>query len=477
MRVPPAAGLSIAIVVVALAAFPVRGAEGNRPPNFVILFIDDLGYGDIGPFGSKLNKTPNLDKMAAEGMKLTSFYAAPVCSPSRASLMTGCYFKRVSVPQVYFPASPAGLNPDEQTLAELLKERGYETMCIGKWHLGDQPQFLPTRQGFDHYFGLPYSNDMIPERAGESAKTAKNAKNAKQNAKQKANVERISKYPPLPLLRDEHVIRTLKPEDQDNLVEWYTDEALKFLKEHKSAEKPFFLYVAHSAVHWPHHPGPNFRGKNPHGPYSDWVEEVDWSCGKVLDAIRDLGLGENTMVLFTSDNGGTPYASNAPLRGFKASTWEGGMREPTIALWPGKIPAGSACDAVTSEIDVMPTFVKLAGGKMPADRIIDGKDILPLLKGESRQSPHEAFFYYRGNNLEAVRSGDWKLQLPATLYNLAKDIGETTDVAKEHADVVKKLQDYAAKAAADMGNGGPGPGCRPAGHVENPKPLTPKDNP
>jgi len=453
----------LCLVIAGVAA--AQEKRGARPPNFVLLFIDDLGYGDVGPFGSKLTKTPNLDAMAAQGLKLTSFYAAPVCSPSRASLMTGCYPKRVGIPRVLFPVENIGINAAEHTLPELLKERGYATMCIGKWHLGDQDEFLPTRHGFDHYFGLPYSNDMTPERAGEAA--------AGKNGKKNANTGRISKYPPLTLIRDETPIQVIKLPDQDRLVEMYTDEAVTFLREQKDrhSDKPFFLYLAHNAVHAPHHPGAKWRGHSGHGVYNDWVEEVDWSCGKVLDTIRELGLSDDTLVLFTSDNGGTRSASNAPLRGFKASTWEGGMREPTIALWPGKVPAGAACDAVLSEIDILPTFVKLAGGQVPTDRKIDGTDIWPILSGQSKKSPHEAFFYFNVNNLEAVRSGEWKLKLPGTLYNLDKDIGETTDVAKDHPDVVKRLQGYASAMDGDLGEHDAGPGCRPPGKVEHPKPL------
>ncbi len=431
-----------------LAAAPARAADR---PNLVLILIDDLGYGDIGPFGSKLNRTPNLDRMAKEGMKLTSFYACPVCTPSRAQFMTGCYAKRVSLPNVLFPVAAVGLSKDEHTLPGLLKKQGYATMCVGKWHLGDQPPFLPTRHGFDHYFGLPYSNDMGPA-ADKPAKPDKPVR------------------PPLPLLRDETVIETVSPEGQNKLTERYTEEAIKFLKEHKDG--PFFLYLAHTAVHVPLHPGDAFRGKSKNGKYGDWVEEVDWSVGQVLDALRDLKLDDRTLVLFTSDNGGTKQASNAPLRGFKFSTLEGGMREPTIARWPGKIPAGTSCDAVTANLDVLPTFVKLAGGEVPKDRTIDGKDVWPILSGTSRESPHEAFYYFDSNRLKAVRSGPWKLDLiDGKLYNLDTDIGETTDAAADHPDVVKKLREYVEKMDADLGQQKLGPGVRKPGHVADPKPL------
>ena len=448
------------------AAAAAAGAAEKSPPNLVVILIDDMGYGDIEPYGSKVNRTPNLIRMAAEGMKLTSWYAAPVCTPSRAQMMTGCYAKRVSLPNVIGPAAAVGISAEERTVAQLLKDRGYATMCIGKWHLGDQPEFLPTRHGFDKYLGLPYSNDM-------GAKV------------------------PLPLVRDEKVIEA--PAEQDKLVATYTDEAVKFIT--ASKDKPFFLYFPHTAVHVPINPGKAFEGKSANGRFGDWVEEVDWSVGRVLGALRELKLDSRTLVIFTSDNGpwlikGKDAGVAGPLRGGKGSTWEGGMREPTIAWWPGKIAAGTACDAPVSEVDVLPTLVKLAGGEVPAGRVIDGKDIWPLMAGQTKESPHEALFYFKSNNLEAVRSGPWKLAIvnqgagtgqakakakdaPAeaaqpftpALYNHDADIGETTDVAAQHPDVVKRLQEYVARMDADLGAKGAGPGVRPSGRVENPKPL------
>lgn len=435
-------------------------------PNFVVILIDDMGYGDIGPFGSKLNHTPNLDRMASEGMKLTSFYGAPVCTPSRAQILTGCYAKRVSLPDVIFPACPIGLNLKEHTVADLLKAQGYATMAIGKWHVGDQPEFLPTRHGFDHFFGLPYSNDMEPTT----------------NAAGK-----VSAYPPLPLLHDKHVIEA--PVDQDTLTVRYTDEALNFITENRS--HPFFLYLAHTAVHVPLHPGAAFRGKSGNGLYGDWVEEVDWSVGRVLATLKQLNLDTNTLVLFTSDNGpwliqGRNGGVAGPLRGGKATTWEGGMREPAIALWPGKVAANTVCDAVASEMDVLPTFVALAGGEVPADNKIDGKNIWPLLSGQSQTSPHDALYYFNGLRLQAVRSGSWKLAIapqgtgrgkgaPARatfdkprLYNLDTDIGEKTDVASEHPEVVARLQGLIRQMDADLGRNNNGPGVRPPGRVDHP---------
>lgn len=464
-RVLPLVAAAGAVTFQSLSAQPALPSK----PNFVVILVDDMGYGDIGPFGSKLNHTPNLDRMAREGMKLTSFYCAPVCTPSRAQILTGCYAKRVSLPDVIFPACPIGLSPKEHTVADLLKAQGYATMAIGKWHMGDQREFLPTQHGFDHFFGLPYSNDMG---------TRPNANG------------RESKYPPLPLLQDKKIIEA--PVDQDTLTARYTRQALEFIAMNR--EHPFFLYLAHTAVHVPLHPGAAFRGKSGNGLYGDWVEEVDWSVGRVLDTLKKLNLETNTLVLFTSDNG--PWLVQekdggvaGPLRGGKATTWEGGMREPTIAWWPGKISANAVCDAVASEMDVLPTFVRLAGGKVPSDNKIDGTDIWPLLSGQTQTSPHDVLYYFNGLQLQAVRSGPWKLAIasqgtgrgrgpmtPATfdkprLYNLDTDIGERTSVASEHPEVVMRLQGLIRDMDADLGRNGNGPGVRPPGRVENPRML------
>ena len=473
-----------------------HAADLPPKPNFIIINIDDMGYADIGPYGSKLNRTPNLDRMAKEGRKLTCFYAAPVCSPSRASLMTGCYPKRtLPIPHVLFPASAVGLSPAEPTVAELLKEAGYATACIGKWHLGDQPEFMPRRRGFDYYLGLPYSNDMGP--AGDGSKSSlgdpipqrKNAPGAAA-APGAPDTGRTGGQPPLPLVENEKVIARVRQDEQQGIVERYTTAAVKFIGENK--DHPFFVYLPHNAVHFPLYPGKAFQKKSANGSYGDWVEEVDWSVGQVLDAVRELKLDDRTLVLFTSDNGGTPRAVNAPLRGFKDSTWEGGMREPTIAWWPEKIPAGTTTDEITGMMDVLPTFVKLAGGKLPADRKLDGGDIWPLLSGApGAKSPHDVFYYYRGLRLEAVRSGPWKLRLagvadggaakkdagPAKpqLFHLGNDIGETTDVAGANPDVVKRLQALAESTKDDLGLDGIGPGCRTLGRSPNPKPLIAPD--
>lgn len=449
--------------VLLLSPLPAFAADAPRlpeKPNFVVIFIDDMGYGDIGPFGATKQRTPQLDRMAREGMKLTSFYAAPVCSVSRAQLLTGCYGARVSVPGVFFPAGKNGLHPQEVTVAERLKERGYATQIVGKWHLGDQPEFLPTRQGFDHYLGIPYSNDM--------------QKAAKAGGKV------------VPLVRDEKVEELMTDEQQSTLVERYTNEAVGFIR--ASQDRPFFLYLPHNAVHTPIHPGAAFAGKSANGRFGDWVEEVDWSVGRVLETLRELKLDERTLVLFTSDNGpwlirGADGGSAGPLRGGKGSTWEGGMREPTIAWWPGKIRAGTVNDTVAGTIDVLPTLVQLAGGTVPAEPLIDGRDISPLLLTESKVATREAHFYFKGYALDAVRQGPWKLALNAQadgmeaaaktannqprLYNLDAEIGEQTDVATQHPEIVAKLQALAAKQAAELA-GATAPGRRPAGAVEHP---------
>ena len=463
---------SIALCLSLLAALTaLHATAAPAQPNLVIIFIDDLGYADIGPFGATKQRTPSLDRMAREGMKLTSFYAAPVCSVSRAQLLTGCYGARVSVPGVYFPAQANGLNPAEFTIAERLKEQGYATMCIGKWHVGDQPEFLPTRQGFDRYFGIPYSNDMQKK----STQTG----------------ERV-----VPLLRDDKVAELLTDEQQSRIVERYTDEATGFIRANK--DKPFLLYLPHTAVHTPIWPGEKFRGKSANGRFGDWVEEVDWSVGRVLDTLRELKLAERTLVVFTSDNGpwlvkGPDGGSALPLRGGKGSTWEGGVRVPTIAWWPGKIAPGSVCDAVAGTIDLLPTAVALAGGTVPAQPVIDGRDLSPLLFGKTKESQREAHYYFAGYNIQAVRQGPWKLAIAAQprsmgqntdpdasgnaprLYNLNQEIGEQTNLAAKHPEVVAKLQSLAAKMTAEIGGKEPA-ARRPAGVVENPKTLYPTED-
>ena len=417
-------------------------AGGGRPPNFVVLFADDQGYQDLGCFGSPDIKTPRIDRMAAEGMKFTDFHvAASVCTPSRAALLTGCYPQRVDLPLVLFPQDNVGLDPGEITMAELLRAQGYATACIGKWHLGHLPPHLPTRHGFDHYFGLPYSNDMHPPNKARN-------------------------YPPLPLMQGEEVIET--DPDQGLLTERYTEEAVRFIEQ--NAGRPFFLYLPHTMAHTPLAASDRFRGKSARGPYGDAIETIDWSTGEILDALARLGLDENTLVIYTSDNGPAgirrPNGGRAlPLRAGKATAFEGGHREPCVVRWPGRIPAGSTCDAFCSTMDLLPTFALLSGSRAPRDRKIDGHDIRPLFFGQSGDSPYEYFYHYLGGRLRAVRSGDWKYFPPydyqrnnrrynreAMLFNLREDISETNNVKDANPEVVARMEAAAERMRGELGD-------------------------
>lgn len=463
--------LLIMAAVVAIGLRSMAADEKTPRPNMVIIFIDDLGYGDIGPYGATKQKTPHLDRMASEGMKLTSFYAAPVCSVSRAQLLTGCYGARVSVPGVYGPGSKNGLHLEEWTIADRLKPLGYATACVGKWHVGDQPEFLPTRQGFDQYLGIPYSNDMQRPAAGSEQRV-------------------------VPLVRNDKVQELLTDEQQSRIVERYTDEAVKFIRDHKAS--PFFLYLPHTAVHTPIWPGDAFRGKSANGRFGDWVEEVDWSVGRILDTLRELRLDKQTLVVFTSDNGpwlikGADGGSAGPLRGGKGSTWEGGVRVPTLAWWPGRIAPGTTSKAVAGTIDLLPTAVSIAGGKLPDEPVIDGRDLSPLLWGQTQDSPREAHYYFSGYNLQAIRQGPWKLALAPQpesmgkgtsgdavknprLYNLDEEINEQTDLAEKHPEIVARLQKLAEKMSAEIGGNLP-TARRPPGSVERPATLYPSEDP
>ena len=438
----------------ALATLPLAGTIRDETPaaggpNFIIIFTDDQGYGDLGCFGSKTIRTPRLDKMASEGMKFTSFYAQTVCGPSRAALMTGCYPLRVAKRKNQVDIHPY-LHSKEITIAEVLKSAGYATACFGKWDLAGHtqrkydPSLLPTRQGFDYFFGTPTSNDSVVN-----------------------------------LLRNEKVIE--KRADMNTLTKRYTDEAIKFITANKA--KPFFVYIPHTMPHTRLGASKQFKGKSKRGLYGDVIEEIDWSVGRILDAVKDLSLDDNTYVLFFSDNG--PWeikkahgGSAGPLRGAKTSTWEGGVRVPCIMRAPGKIPAGKVCDEIASTMDMMPTLAGLAGSKAPDDRSIDGNDIADLMHGKpNAKSPTKAFYYYAHMHLQAVRSGKWKLHLPRPakppwappwawhikpedvikipkpmLFDLEADIGEKMDVADKNPEVVARLLKLANWARGDIGD-------------------------
>ena len=455
-----------------LASVLTAGSGSLSPaatPNFVVVFIDDMGYGDIEPFGSTINRTPHLSQMADEGCKLTSFYVAcAVCTPSRAALLTGCYPMRVglatgSAHVVLFPGDVHGLNPDELTIAEILKTRGYKTGCFGKWHLGDQPQFMPTAQGFDHYFGIPYSNDMWPPLLTFDC-------------------------PRLPIVRNGRVVdEVVDMEDQASLCRRFTEEAQAFIHRHK--DEPFFVYLPHAFVHHPRAGRTEFAGGVPPNDFSAFehdermrqrtkaqIEEIDWSVGQILQTLRDLELDENTFVIFTSDNGGARGCVNAPLRGGKGSQFEGGMREPTIAWWPGTIPAGSVSDELLTTMDLLPTFAELAGAEVPQDRVIDGHSIASVLKGEpGAKSRRDYFFYYGKKNLRAVRGKRFKLFANGELYDLVNDISESTDVANKHPDVVQRLTAALDVARRDLGDGEQlGENVRPVGIAINTRTILPR---
>jgi arylsulfatase A-like enzyme len=424
-------------------SMPLFAAEKPaQKPNFVIIFCDDMGYGDIGCYGHPTIRTPHIDRMAAEGQKWTDFYVgASVCTPSRAALLTGrlpirsgmCSDKR----RVLFPDSARGLPANEVTIAEALKPQGYATGCIGKWHLGHLPQYLPTNNGFDSYFGVPYSNDM-DRVAGEG---------------RAAFFDPKVEYWNVPLMRNEQIVE--RPADQNTLTKRYTEEAVRFIEQNQ--DRPFFLYLAHTMVHVPLFVSDDFRGKSPRGLFGDAVEEIDWSVGRVLGTLRREGLAENTLVVFTSDNG--PWlsydqhgGSAGLLREGKGCTYEGGMREPCIMWWPGTIQPAVIHD-LGATMDLLPTILSLAGAEVPSDRVLDGFDLRPVLAGTGH-SPRDTVFYYRGVQLYAVRKGPYKAHFitqspygkdqpvshdPPLLYHLGHDPSEKYDIAKAHADVIAEI--------------------------------------
>jgi arylsulfatase A len=456
--------LSFATLIVAAAwiltsfqtAFGGEETGESRLPNIVLIFADDLGYGDLSCYGRREYQTPHLDRLAREGMRFTDFHvAAAVCSASRAALLTGCYPQRVGILGALGPNSKQGIHADEVLLPELLKRQGYATAIYGKWHLGSREPFLPTAHGFDDYFGLPYSNDMWPFHPAAAG------------------------FPALPLMEGTKTLH-LNP-DQTKLTQWYTERAVRFIE--KNQNSPFFLYVPHSMPHVPLFVGYDHYGKTGAGLYGDVIAEIDGSVGKILDTLERLKLADSTLVLFTSDNGpwlayGNHAGSRGKLREGKGTTFEGGMRVPMIARWPGVVPPGRTCDELCSTLDMLPTFAAMAGTAAPNDRQIDGHDIGSLLRGEEgAKSPYEAFYYYWDYRLDAVRSGPWKLHFPhafpslsgeagrdgkpagiaegrieQSLFHLGDDPGETRNVIDEHPEVVQRLEDIAAAARDDLGD-------------------------
>jgi arylsulfatase len=456
--------------------------EEQRLPNIVLIFIDDMGYADVGCYGATGYDTPNIDRLAEQGMRFTSFYVAQaVCSASRAALLTGCYPNRIGIFGAYNDQAKVGINPDEETIAEVLKKKGYATACFGKWHLGHHHKFLPLQNGFDEYLGLPYSNDMWPVGYDGTALPEGHRK---------------LRYPVLPLIEgNEKVaeIRTL--EDQDTLTTRYTERAVRFIEKNK--DKPFFLYVPHTMVHTPLGVSDKFRGKSQQGKYGDVMMEVDWSVGEIIKTLEKHDLAENTLVIFTSDNGpwlnfGAHAGSAGPFREGKGTSWEGGVRVPCIMRWPGNIPAGSECDRMATTMDVLPTLAAITGAKLPENKI-DGVSILPMLKGDQDTNPRDHLFYYYGKQLQAVRQGRWKLHFPhgyrsyegvepgkgglpgpyahgeteLELYDLENDIGEKHDVAVRYPDVVERLKALGEKARKELGDGELiGEEVRPPGRID-----------
>ncbi|MDA7622559.1 sulfatase [Verrucomicrobia bacterium] len=445
---------------------PTHAAQ--RSPNVVVIFMDDMAYADIGPFGAKGYETPHLDQMAKEGRMFTDFYVTQaVCSASRAGLLTGCYNVRVGIMGALGPGAKHGIHENEITLAEICKQKGYATAAYGKWHLGHHKKFLPMQHGFDDYFGLPYSNDMWPYHPG---------------VRHLSMEERLKRWPHLPLIEKNATINSkVTPKDQEQLTTQYTERAVKFIERNK--DQPFFLYVPHSMVHVPLYVSDKFKGKSKRGLFGDVMMEVDWSVGQILQALRKNQLEKNTLVIFTSDNGpwlsyGDHAGSAGPLREGKGTMFEGGCRESAIVWWPGTIPAGTICKEPAMTIDILPTVSNLIGAQLP-NHTIDGKDIMPLLKGiPGAASPQEAYFMYYGRELQAMRMGKWKLHFPhryrtmagrpggtdgiptdysqdkigLALFDLSKDIGETTDVKEDYPEVLKKMQDLADDMRTDLGD-------------------------
>lgn len=473
----------LGLIILATAVQCSREDQANPRPNIILIFTDDQGYGDLGCYGSPNISTPNIDRMADEGMRFTSFYAAPFCGPSRAQLMTGCFPPRVGHARNPGPGADFGLHPDEVTIAELLKGQGYSTMCIGKWHLGDAPEFLPTRQGFDAYFGIPFSNDMwlyhpkMPPREKEdSLMQAIRARAAYTGfAGQGSYYPAGGGFPnEIPLMRNETVIE--KNPDQRQLTTRYTEAALEFIGAQQG--NPFFLYLAHAMPHVPLFVSEKHEGKSIRDLYGDVIMEIDWSVGRILERLEQLDIDDRTLVIYTSDNGpwlqyGIDGGSAGPLRDGKGSTFEGGMRVPAIFRWPGKIPAHSRTDAFAGNVDIFSTIGGLAGASLPGDRVLDGCDLWPLLSGETDTGPHTYFHYFGGSregevNYTGIRDLRWKLLFSVdpdgnivskALYDLQADVGERFDRQQDHPEIAEELNRAAQKFYGELKQN-----LRPAGH-------------
>ncbi len=459
------------ICILACCTSGFAQSNKNNAPNIVLIYADDLGYGDLATYGAVQYQTPNLDKLVAEGMRFTNFEVAQaVCSASRAAILTGCYANRVGIGGALNPHAKIGLNPEEETIAELVKRAGdYKTAIYGKWHLGHLKPFLPLQQGFDDYVGLPYSNDMWKWTYDMQLAT-------------EATHARKASYPELPLMAGDTVFKTIETlEDQAQLTTIYTEKAVSFIDENKG--HPFLLCVPHSMPHVPIAVSDKFKGKSEQGLYGDVIMEIDWSVGEIMNALDKHGLTENTLVIFTSDNGpwlnfGEHAGSTGGLREGKGTSFEGGQRVPCIMRWPAQVPAGTICNQLASTIDFLPTFADMLEVDLPKKQI-DGVSILPLMKGEKGAKPREIFYYYyQGSALEAVRKDQWKLVFPhehrsyeglqpgqggvngdtkqvtteLALYDLRRDPGERYDVQATYPNVVKELQQIAEEARQDLGD-------------------------
>ncbi len=459
-------------------------------PNIVLINCDDLGYGDLGCYGSELHDTPALDAIAAEGALFTDFYmASPVCSPSRAAMLTGSYPTRIGFGgepmnnmRVLFPGQGVGLHPDEVTIASMLREAGYAPLAVGKWHCGDQPDFLPTNHGFDEWFGLPYSNDMGRQATAEGQPTLEELN----ERIQAAGMDFELKWPPLPLMDGTELIEC-QP-DQASLTRRYVERSTQFIREHSDA--PFFLYLAHMYVHVPIYVEEQFYEQSRNGAYGAAVASIDWATAVIVEELERQGLSDNTIIIFTSDNGALApgpdgAGSNAPLRAAKGTTWEGGQRVPCLIRWPERIAPGTRVTETTSALDLLPTLGRLGEAHVPADRLLDGADISALvgLDGPAVDIDR-CFFYIGGANIEAVRVGRWKLHVRKggtemlELYDLVGDIGETVDVAGDRPDIVAALLARVESGRIDLGDqasGITGAGTRPIGRVDDPVTLSDVD--